>query len=30
MEAIEKDGIHGHYQLDPELQAFLEEEKLLD
>jgi integrase/recombinase XerD len=30
MEIIEKDGIHGHYQLDPELQAFLEEEKLLD
>jgi integrase/recombinase XerD len=30
MEVIEKDGIHGHYQLDPELQAFLEEEKLLD
>ena len=30
MEVIEKDGIHGHYQLDPELQAFLEEEELLD
>ena len=30
MEIIEKDGIHGHYQLDPELQAFLEEEELLD
>ena len=30
MEVIEKEGIHGHYQLDPELQAFLEEEKLLD
>lgn len=30
MEIIEKEGIHGHYQLDPELQAFLEEEKLLD
>jgi integrase/recombinase XerD len=30
MELIEKDGIHGHYQLDPELQAFLEEEELLD
>ncbi len=30
MEVIEKDGIHGHYQLDPELQAFLEEKKLLD
>jgi len=29
MEVIEKDGIHGHYQLDPELQAFLEEEELL-
>jgi len=30
MEVIEKEGIHGHYQLDPELQAFLEKEKLLD
>jgi len=30
MEVIEKEGIHGHYQLDPELQAFLEEEELLD
>jgi integrase/recombinase XerD len=30
MEVIEKEGIHGHYQLDSELQAFLEEEKLLD
>ncbi len=30
MEIIEKDGIHGHYQLDPELQAFLEKEELLD
>ena len=30
MELIEKEGIHGHYQLDPELQAFLEEEELLD
>jgi integrase/recombinase XerD len=30
MEIIERGGIHGHYELDPELQAFLEEEKLLD
>jgi integrase/recombinase XerD len=30
MEVIEKDGIHGHYELDPELQAFLEKEELLD
>jgi site-specific recombinase XerD len=30
MEVIEKEGIHGHYQLDSELQAFLEKEKLLD
>jgi len=29
MEIIEKGGIHGHYQLDPELQAILEEKKLL-
>jgi integrase/recombinase XerD len=29
MELIEKGGIHGHYQLDPELQAVLEEKKLL-
>jgi integrase/recombinase XerD len=30
MEIIERGGIHGHYELDPELQAFLKEEKLLD
>jgi site-specific recombinase XerD len=29
MEIIEKGGIHGHYQLDPELQTVLEEKKLL-
>jgi integrase/recombinase XerC/integrase/recombinase XerD len=29
MEIIEKGEIHGHYQLDPELQAVLEEKKLL-
>jgi len=30
MEVIERGGIHGHYQLDPELQAFLEETELLE
>jgi integrase/recombinase XerD len=30
MEIIERGGIHGHYQFDSELQAFLEEKKLLD
>jgi site-specific recombinase XerD len=30
MEIIETGGIHGHYQFDSELQAFLEEKKLLD
>jgi integrase/recombinase XerD len=29
MQIIEQGGIHGHYQLDPELQAVLEEKKLL-
>ena len=29
MEIIERGGIHGHYQFDSELQAFLEEKKLL-
>jgi integrase/recombinase XerD len=29
MERIEKGAVHGHYQLDPELQAILEEKKLL-
>ena len=29
MQIIETGGIHGHYQLDPELQAVLEEKKLL-
>jgi len=29
MQIIESGGIHGHYQLDPELQAVLEEKKLL-
>jgi len=30
MEVIERGGIHGHYQFDPELQAFLEETELLE
>jgi len=30
MEIIERGGIHGHYQFDPELQAFLEEAELLE
>jgi len=30
MEVIERGGIHGHYQFDPELQAFLEETKLFE
>jgi len=29
MEIIKKGGVHGHYQLDSELQAFLEKKKLL-
>jgi integrase/recombinase XerD len=30
MEVIERGGIHGHYQFDPELQAFFEETELLE